>query len=93
VVDSGPLLCPEDEKARRESENGVAQLDYIAHLLILDRREDYIAALRAADASVDDVDGGIPDLSMMESFVTDVVTRQLASAIDRLSGGAGSTTP
>ena len=62
-------------------------------MLILDRREDYIAALRAADASVDDVDGGSPDLSMMESFVTDVVTRQLASAIDRLSGGAGSTTP
>ena len=55
--------------------------------LILDRRGEYVAALRAADASIDDVDGGSPDLSAMEAFVTDVVTRQLASAIDRLSGG------
>ena len=216
MVDSGPLLCPEDEKARRESENGVAQIDYITHLvtelriteireshvrefqriavngiypcagkyrganvkvvikgsrhrlpeashvehlvidlvddlnssrgqesatrraanalwrlnwihpfrggngrtsralcylilcldmgmmlpnvptvptLILDRRKDYIAALRAADASVADVDGGVLDLTAMEFLVTDVVTRQLAFAINHLSGGAESTTP
>jgi Fic family protein len=58
--------------------------------LILDRRDDYLAALRSADASIVDVDGRVPDLTAMESFVTDVVTRQLASVIDRLSGWRGS---
>jgi hypothetical protein len=172
VVDFDPLLCAAADKARIEAANGVAQLDYITHLVtalgITEIREShvrefpriavsgiypcggryrdasvsilisgsshrppdasevghhvvdlvgelnasrgrepatrraahalwrlnwihpfrggngYLAALRATDASVD---GGGPNLTVMEFFVTEVVTRQLASVIDRRSGG------
>ena len=58
--------------------------------LIYERRKEYVAALRAVDASVDDIEGDAADISAMDALVTDVVTKQLASAIDRLSrGGAG----
>jgi Fic family protein len=51
--------------------------------LIYDHRDEYVEALRAADASA--LDGAEPDISRMETFLQDIVTRQLAAAIDRLS--------
>jgi Fic family protein len=51
--------------------------------LIYKHRDEYVDALRAADASARD--GAQPDISRMEAFVQDIVTRQLAAAIDRLS--------
>lgn len=51
--------------------------------LIYEHRDEYVEALRAADASA--LDGADPDISRMETFLQDVVTRQLAAAIDRLS--------
>jgi Fic family protein len=50
--------------------------------LIYDHRADYVAALRAADAS--ERDRGNPDLSGMKALIEDAITRQLASAINRL---------
>ena len=52
--------------------------------LIYDRRDDYIKALRAADKSVVDSDAE-PDFSEMTAFLQDMLTRQLASAIDSLA--------
>lgn len=51
--------------------------------LIYEHRDEYVAALRAADESA--IDGAEPDISRMEAFLQDIVTRQLAAAIDRLS--------
>jgi Fic family protein len=51
--------------------------------LIYQHRDEYVHALQAADASVRD--GGEPDISEMEGFLQDIITRQLAAAIDHLS--------
>lgn len=55
--------------------------------LIYDRRDDYIAALRAADESVSSAadPDAVPDVSVMRVLLKDVLTRQLAHAIDRLT--------
>jgi Fic family protein len=53
--------------------------------LIYERRDDYIAALRAADASVLDDTDATPDVSVMCDLLRDVLTRQLAHAIDSLA--------
>lgn len=50
--------------------------------LIYDKRDEYVRALRTADAGVRD--RGIPDLSHMERYLGDVVTTQLASALKKL---------
>jgi Fic family protein len=50
--------------------------------LIYERRDEYLKALRAADAS--ERDTGVLDLSEMDRFLGELVTRQLASALDRL---------
>lgn len=51
--------------------------------LIYQHRDEYVHALRAADASA--LDGAEPDISRMERFLQDIVTRQFAAAIDELS--------
>lgn len=51
--------------------------------LIYERRDDYVAGLRVADTG--ERDGGTADLSVMSAFLQDVVTRQLAAAIDSLA--------
>lgn len=53
--------------------------------LIYERRDDYIAALRATDKSVGDPDTTEPDFSAMTAFMQEMLTRQLASAIDSLA--------
>lgn len=53
--------------------------------LIYERRDDYIAALRATDKSVGDPDATEPDFSAMTAFMQEMLTRQLASAIDSLA--------
>jgi hypothetical protein len=50
--------------------------------LIYTHRDEYVEALQAADTSA--LDGAEPDISRMEAFLQDIVTRQLAAAIDRL---------
>lgn len=54
--------------------------------LIYERRDDYITALRAADRSLlgapEDAE---PDISVMTAFMQDMLTRQLASAIESLA--------
>ncbi|MFT7620913.1 MAG: hypothetical protein ACI9WU_000073 [Myxococcota bacterium] len=52
--------------------------------LIYDRRVEYVTALQAADAGVRAT--GDPDLAHMTAFVTDVVTQQMAQALNALSG-------
>jgi len=53
--------------------------------LIHERRDEYIAALQAADASVlQDLDT-IPDVSRMRDLLQDVMTRQMANAINSLA--------
>jgi Fic family protein len=52
-------------------------------VLIYQRREEYVAALHAADAG--ERNTGEPDLSAMTNLLQDVVTAQLASAIDKLA--------
>lgn len=59
--------------------------------LIYDRREEYIHALQAADRG--ELATGSPDLSAMTQFLKEVVTRQLASAIDRLDGSPRKNQP
>lgn len=54
--------------------------------LICGRREEYLAALQAVDAAQRAADD--PDFSAMKNFLQDILTRQLASAIDRLSNPA-----
>lgn len=56
--------------------------------LIYDRRDDYIAALREVDASERDYPGA-PDFDAMTAFLRDILTKQLATVIDRLSGNPG----
>jgi Fic family protein len=57
--------------------------------LILERRDDYIRALQAVDRSaVDRPDD--PDFGAMTTLLQEVLTRQLASAIARLSKAAKS---
>jgi len=51
--------------------------------LIYPRREEYIAALQAVDASA--LASDEPDFSAMTLFLRDILTTQLASAIERLS--------
>ncbi|WP_428269831.1 Fic family protein [Haliangium sp.] len=51
--------------------------------LIYEHRDEYVQALRAVDASARDSE--VPDLCCMEAFLQDIVTRQLASAIDKLT--------
>ena len=53
--------------------------------LIYDRRNEYIAALRDVDASALR-DPHNPDFSPMTKFLREILTTQLASAINRLSG-------
>jgi Fic family protein len=57
--------------------------------LIYESREEYVRALKAADKGVRE--GGEPDLQPMTEYLSDIVTRQLASAIDKLrqKGGGG----
>lgn len=52
---------------------------------IYERRDDYIEALRAADRSVLSDSNAEPDLRAMTDLLRDVLTRQLARAIDRLT--------
>lgn len=52
--------------------------------LIYDRRDKYIEALQAVDASAV-TSPETPDFSAMSSFLRDVITTQLASVISRLS--------
>tara|TARA_R110002073_G_scaffold329479_2_gene511968 strand:- start:11809 stop:12429 length:621 start_codon:yes stop_codon:yes gene_type:complete len=51
--------------------------------LIYKRRDGYVAALQVADAGVRET--GEPDLSAMGELVTDVITKQMALAIDSLT--------
>jgi len=51
--------------------------------LIIPRRDDYLTALRAVDESARKSDE--PDFAAMSSFLQEILTRQLASAIDKLS--------
>jgi hypothetical protein len=51
--------------------------------LIYPRREEYIAALQAVDESARATDE--PDFAPMTLFLRDILTAQLASAIERLS--------
>ncbi len=62
--------------------------------LIYERREEYVAALRAADASLREMKARAtdddrlelhPDLSVMTAYIRDLVTRQLASAVAKLA--------
>lgn len=54
--------------------------------LIYDRRDDYITALRAADKSlIGAAENAEPDFSVMTRFMQEMLTRQLASAIDSLA--------
>lgn len=53
--------------------------------LIYDRRNEYIAALRDVDASALRAPNN-PDFSPMANFLREILTTQLASAINRLSG-------
>jgi hypothetical protein len=50
--------------------------------LIYDRRNEYVQALQAADAGVRDK--GVPDLASMETYLGEIVTRQLAGALNKL---------
>lgn len=52
--------------------------------LIYDRRDEYIKALQAVDASALGAPDE-PDFSAMTLFLREVITTQLASVIDRLS--------
>lgn len=52
--------------------------------LIYQRREEYIDALRVADRG--ELASGMPDLSAMTQYLKEIVTRQLATTIDRLEG-------
>ena len=52
--------------------------------LIYNRRADYVAALKRADETA--IDGSDPDLDPMVALVQDVITLQLAAAIEALSG-------
>lgn len=52
--------------------------------LIFKRREDYVEALRAADAG--EKESGTPELAPMRALIEDAMTRQLASVIESLSG-------
>ncbi|WP_152629884.1 hypothetical protein [Haliangium ochraceum] len=52
--------------------------------LIAARRDDYLAALKAADAGAREHPDGEPELTSMTTLLEDVVMRQLASAIDKL---------
>jgi len=54
--------------------------------LIYDRRDEYVNALRAVDASAV-VNPQNPDFSEMTTFLREILTTQLASAINRLTGG------
>jgi hypothetical protein len=58
--------------------------------LIYDQRDEYLVALRAADASLRGDEGADvatrePDTAEITTFLKRMLTRQLASAIDRLS--------
>lgn len=53
--------------------------------LIYDRPHDYIDALRAVDASAK-TGPRPPDFGAMTTFLRDILTTQLASALDRLAG-------
>jgi Fic family protein len=50
--------------------------------VIYNRRNEYVSALRAADASV--LNGGEPDLDPVRAIIEDAITRQLATAIESL---------
>lgn len=51
--------------------------------LIAQRRDEYLACLRAADGGVQET--GTPQLDPMVEYVTDIVTQQMASALMGLS--------
>lgn len=53
--------------------------------LIYDNRDEYIKVLRAADASAKVTVDGDPDFSAMSEFLQQMLTRQLAHAIDSLA--------
>jgi Uncharacterized conserved protein len=50
--------------------------------VIYNHRDEYVSALRAADASV--LNGGEPDLDPVIVIVEDAITRQLATAVESL---------
>lgn len=58
--------------------------------LIYDRRDEYIATLRTVDASARE-ETSDPDFSAMATFLREVLTTQLASALDRVSGSFSTT--
>lgn len=55
------------------------------------RRDEYLKALRAADASVPDPHDGkaVPDLSVMSAFLFELVEKQLEAAIEDARSGFG----
>jgi hypothetical protein len=55
-------------------------------VLIYERRDEYVSALKMADAG--ERLTGEPDLSAMSKYLQDIVTMQLATAIDKLSSPA-----
>ena len=55
---------------------------------IYERRDDYVAALQKVDASVEGGDDAM-DLSPMTSYLEDLVTQQLATAIKQLKTSRG----
>ena len=52
--------------------------------LIYDRRDEYVKALQAAEASLR-AGAEDPDLTAMSTYLRDLVTSQLASAITKLA--------
>ncbi len=50
--------------------------------LIYHRRDEYVLALKAADKG--ERETGNPDLSVMTEYLQQIVTHQMANAIDRL---------
>jgi Fic family protein len=50
--------------------------------VIYNQRNEYVSALKAADASV--LNGGEPDLDPVRAIIEDAITRQLATAIESL---------
>ncbi len=53
--------------------------------LIHRKRQAYVEALKASDASVNEQPGAEPDLSLMAKLLEEAVTQQMASAIDSLT--------
>lgn len=53
--------------------------------LIYAKRKEYVEALQGADQSIIDQSNGEPDLKLLSNLMQDVVTKQLASAIESLA--------